>query len=67
MILEQKREKASSVRSLMKAFVLATITTYSPEDLDKMTFSQLAEMVALSEKIIEIKQNIKEIQYRYKD
>ena len=46
----------------MKAFVLATITTYSPEDLDKMTFSQLAEMVALSEKIIEIKQNINGIE-----
>jgi septum formation topological specificity factor MinE len=57
-ILEQKRAKASEVRSLMKAFVLATITKYSPEDLDNMTFSRLAESVALSEKIIEIKQNI---------
>jgi hypothetical protein len=46
----------------MKAFVLATINTYSPEDLDEMTFSQLAELVALSEKIIEIKQNINGIE-----
>jgi hypothetical protein len=61
-ILESKREKANEVRSLMKAFVLATITTYSPEDLDNMTFSQLAEFVALSEKIIEIKQNINGIE-----
>ena len=42
----------------MKAFVLATIHAYSPGDLDKMTFSQLAENVALSEKIIEIQQSI---------
>ena len=57
-ILEGKREKANEVRRLMKAFVLATIHAYSPGDLDKMTFSQLAENVALSEKIIEIQQSI---------
>ena len=55
-ILDQKREKASSVRSLMKAFVLATIHTYTPEFLDDLTYSQLAERVALAEKIIEIQQ-----------
>ena len=57
-ILESKREKASEVRGLMKAFVLATINTYSPEDLDNMTFSELSERVALAEKIIEIQQSI---------
>lgn len=57
-ILESKREAAGEVRNLMKAFVLATINTYSPEDLDNMTFSQLSERVALAEKIIEIQQNI---------
>ena len=57
-ILESKREKASEVRGLMKAFVLATISTYSPEDLDQMTYSMLAERVALAEKIIEVKQAI---------
>lgn len=56
--METKRQKSQEVRNLMKAFVLATITAYTPEDLDNMTFSRLAEMVALSEKIIEIKQNI---------
>lgn len=61
-ILEAKREKSSEVRSLMKAFVLATIPSYSPEDLDNMTFSKLAENVALAEKIIEIKQNINGMQ-----
>jgi hypothetical protein len=57
-ILSEKREEASQVRSLMKAFVLTTIQSYSPEDLDKMTFSQLAERVALAEKIIELTQTI---------
>jgi hypothetical protein len=61
-ILEDKREHANQVRSLMKAFVLATITSYSPEQLDDMTFSQLAEKVALSEKIIEIQQGINGVQ-----
>ena len=61
-VLESKREHAGQVRSLMKAFVLATIHTYSPEDLDGMTFSQLAERVAISEKIIEIQQGINGVQ-----
>lgn len=61
-ILEEKRAKSSEVRSLMKAFVLATIPSYSPENLDDMTFSKLAENVALAEKIIEIKQNINGMQ-----
>ena len=57
-ILENKRIEATEVKNLMKAFVLATISSYSPEDLEQMTFSQLAEKVALAEKIIEIKQGI---------
>jgi hypothetical protein len=57
-ILDEQRQNPSEVRSLMKAFVLATIHTYRPEDLDNMTFSKLAENVAMAEKIIEIKQNI---------
>ena len=61
-ILDQKRNQAMQVRSLMKAFVLATISTYKPEDLDEMTYSQLAEKVALAERIIEITQNMHAIQ-----
>lgn len=61
-VLETKRQQAGQVRSLMKAFVLATISAYSPEDLDAMTFSQLAERVALSEKIIEIQQGVHGVQ-----
>lgn len=57
-IMEMKRIESNEVKNLMKAFVLATISSYSPEDLENMTFSQLAERVALAEKIIEIKQGI---------
>lgn len=57
-ILEKMRRQAAEVRNLMKAFVLATMPKYSPEDLDNMTFSKLAENVALAEKIIEIQQGI---------
>jgi len=61
-IIEEKRDEINQVKNLMKAFVLATITTYSPEELDLMTFSQLAHNVALSEKIIEIRQAMNGIQ-----
>lgn len=57
-VLNQKRQQTSEVRNLMKAFVMATINTYSAEDLDNMTYTKLAENVALAEKIIEIKQSI---------
>ena len=42
----------------MKAFVLATIHTDTPEFLDSLTYSKLAERVALAEKIIEVQQAI---------
>ncbi len=61
-ILEDKRLQMTEVRNLMKAFVISTMPAYLPEDLDEMTFSQLAEKVALSEKIIELKQSTYEIQ-----
>lgn len=57
-VLNEKRYEAGEVKNLMKAFVLATMPSYFPEDLEKMTFSQLAAKVALAEKIIEIKQGI---------
>lgn len=60
-ILEQKRAEVNEVKNLMKAFVLATISSYTPEQLEAMTFSDLAEKVALSEKIIEIQQAIHNI------
>lgn len=57
-ILNKKRETAGSVRGLMKAFILATINSYTPEFLDSLTYSQLAERVALAEQIIRVKQAI---------
>jgi homoaconitase/3-isopropylmalate dehydratase large subunit len=46
----------------MKAFVLATIHTDTPEFLDSLTYSQLAARVALAEKIIEVQQAIHAIE-----
>lgn len=57
-ILDEKRAQAGQVRGLMKAFVLATIHTDTPEFLDSLTYSQLAARVALAEKIIEVQQAI---------
>jgi len=61
-IMDLKRQESNEVKNLMKAFVLATITSYSPEDLENMTFSQLAEKVALSERVIEIRQGMNGIE-----
>lgn len=57
-ILDKKRETSGSVRGLMKAFILATINSYTPEFLDSLTYSQLAERVALAEQIIRVQQAI---------
>lgn len=62
-ILEEKRLESNEVKNLMKAFVLATITSYTPQDLEDMTFSELAQHVALSEKIIEIRQAMNGVEY----
>lgn len=61
-ILEEKRFESNEVKNLMKAFVLATISSYTPEELEDMTFSKLAERVALAEKIIEIRQGMNGVQ-----
>jgi hypothetical protein len=61
-ILQDKRNEMTDVRNLMKAFVISTMPSFIPEELDVMTFSQLAEHVALAEKIIELKQNTYELQ-----
>lgn len=61
-ILDEKRAQAGQVRGLMKAFVLATIHTDTPELLDSLTYSQLAARVALAEKIIEVQQAIHAIE-----
>jgi hypothetical protein len=60
--LDFKREEVNEVKNLMKAFVLAAFSAYSPDDLEDMTFSELAEKVALAEKVIEIKQGINGLQ-----
>lgn len=57
-VLDEKRAQANQVRGLMKAFVLATIHTDTPEFLDSLTYSQLAARVALAEKIIEVQQAV---------
>jgi len=55
-ILEKYREQNTEVRSLMKAFILATMPAYKEEELDFLTFSQMAKKVALAEQIIKINQ-----------
>lgn len=61
-VLEEKRQEVEEVKNLMKAFVLAAMDGYTLDDLENMTFSKLAEKVAIAEKVIDIKQAINGIE-----
>lgn len=52
--MDESRAKAEQVISLMKAFIIAAIPSYKDDELDKYTFAQLADKVALAEKILEV-------------
>lgn len=52
--LEQARSHTEDVRFTMKAFIIAAIPAYKPEELDAMTFLELANRVALAEQILRI-------------
>lgn len=52
------KSAAGELRGLMKAFVLAGLSGYTDEDLDRLTFPELADKAALAEKVIEILQGI---------
>jgi hypothetical protein len=56
-ILEDKRERANGdVRTMMKAFVLASLPAYTEEDLDNLTFDALAAKVAIAEMVMKVQQ-----------
>ena len=55
-VMDTKRQEADRVEVLMQAFILAAIPTYTPEQLENMTFTQLAERVALAEQVLKVQQ-----------
>lgn len=55
-LLDMKRAESTQIRGIMKAFVLATMPAYTEEDLDNLTFTNLAGKVALAEQIIQVQQ-----------
>lgn len=57
-VLTEKRSISGDVQVLMKAFVLAMMPGYSEEDLNELTFQQLASKVALAEQIIQVHQAV---------
>jgi len=54
--LNEFRQGTNELRVLMKAFVLATMPSYKEEELDQLTFTNLAKKVVLSEEIIRVNQ-----------
>lgn len=57
-ILDEKRERVEEVWGLMKSFVLATMPAYREEELDTLTFADMAYKVALAESIIKVNQAV---------
>lgn len=55
--LDEGRERVAEVWGVMKSFVLATMPAYKEEELDHLTFKDMAYKVALSEKIIGVNQS----------
>lgn len=54
-VLGEKRQLAEGdVRTTMKAYVIATMPSYRDEELDLLTFDQLAAKVALAEQILKL-------------
>ena len=56
--LEQAREDANNVINVAKVYILATMPSYSEESIEDLTATQLFHKVALSERIIELQQQI---------
>lgn len=56
-VLEDKRQRADGdVRTLMKAFVVATMPAYTDDELDDLTFDELATKVAFAEQVLKVHQ-----------
>lgn len=55
-LLKEARKEAADASTLMKAFVIATMPSYTDEDLDQFTMHQLIHKVALAERIISVQQ-----------
>lgn len=56
--LEEARAEASGAIEMMKAFILATMPTYSYEELDGYTLKYLSKLVAMAEVILEIQSGV---------
>ncbi len=55
-MMDEARSHAEEVVSLMKTFIIAGMPSYTDESLDNYTFAELADKVAMAEKIIEVRQ-----------
>lgn len=65
-ILDEARVKTQEVRGMMKSFVIAAMPAYKEEELDQMTFRQLAAKVALAESVIKVNQTAFGIEAAFK-
>lgn len=55
-VLQTWRSRVSGIRGEMYAFVMFAMPQYKAADLDNLTFYRLAELVALAEKVVSLRQ-----------
>lgn len=58
LILQEEKEKAEDVWTAMKSIVLMAMPSYKYDELDDMTFEEMSRLVALSEKVIRLNQQL---------
>lgn len=55
-VLYRKRKEAQEFRKMMYAFIIAAMPSYKKHELDEHTYEEVAELLALAEKVIEVRQ-----------
>lgn len=55
-VLDMWRSRLSGIRGEMYAFIMFALPQYKDTDLDELTFYRLGKLVALSEKVISLRQ-----------
>ena len=57
-LTELREKRSNSVATMLKAFIIAAMPTYRPEELDRLTFPELCELLVLSENVIRLQQDV---------
>lgn len=54
-LIDQSRASADKLTNLIKAFIIAAMPTFHPDEIDNLTLFKSIELLGLAEKILELK------------